>query len=143
MGAFLSSKKMILSGLAVSLLLASCDRKVVPALQPTAYEGRVYHDVAEPIFPGGSKALTTYITDHIRYPEEARKAKVEGKVYVTFVINRQGVIKDVKVLKSLGYGTDAEAVRIVAKMPRWEPGKHNGQPVATKYVLPVAFRFPD
>lgn len=143
MEAFLSSKKVILSGLAVILLLTSCDRKVVPALQPTAYEGMACLDVAEPIFPGGSKALTTYLTDHIRYPEEAQKARVEGKVFVTFVINRQGTIKDIKVLKSLGYGTDAEAVRVVAKMPRWEPGKHNGKPVATKYVLPVAFRVSD
>ncbi len=139
----MSSKKMMLSGLAVILLLTSCDRKVVPALQSTAYEGMICLDVVEPIFPGGSKALTTYLTDHIRYPEEAQKARVEGKVFVTFVINRQGAIKDIKVLKGLGYGTDAEAIRLVANMPRWEPGKHSGKAVDTKFNLPILFKLPE
>jgi periplasmic protein TonB len=142
MGAFLSSKKMLL-GLVVMLLFTSCERKVVPSVQPTTYEEMVCLDVAEPVFPGGSKALATYLTDHIRYPKEAQKAKVEGKVFVTFVINRQGTIKDVKVLKGLGYGTDAEALRLVAKMPRWEPGKHNGKAVSVKYNLPISFELND
>lgn len=138
----IKTAKLFLGG--VILLFSSCERKAIPSLHPPSYEEMVFvHVVEDPIFPGGRKALLAYLSDNIHYPEEAKKAKVEGRVFVTFVVTKQGLIKGIKVLKGLGYGTEAEAVRVVSKMPRWEPGKHSGKPVDTRYNLPITFQLPD
>lgn len=75
----------------------------------------------------------------VHYPEEAAKAGVTGKVFVSFVIDTAGCISDITVLKSLGYGCDDEAIRVVKAMPRWIPGTQSGRPIPVKYNLPVLF----
>lgn len=93
-----------------------------------------------PSFPGGEKALMQYIKDNTYYPEEMCEGAAQGRVMVGFVINEDGSISDVKILRSLTPELDEVAVKIVKGMPRWNPGKQNGKAVKTKYTVPVSFR---
>lgn len=99
-------------------------------------------DVVEqmPQFPGGDAALFEYLSTHIKYPAIAEENGVQGRVIVTFVVERDGSITDVKVIKSVDPSLDKEASRVVAGMPKWIPGKQNGSPVRVKYTVPVTFR---
>ena len=85
-------------------------------------------------------ALNQYLGKNIRYPAAAQRANVSGRVFVSFVVNTDGSIQDVTVLKGLGFGTDEEAVRVVKGMPKWRPGKQSGRPVRVKYNLPINFQ---
>lgn len=93
-----------------------------------------------PSFPGGEKALMQYIKDNTYYPKELCEGAAQGRVMVGFVINEDGSISDVKVLRSLTPEFDEVAVKIVKGMPKWNPGKQNGKAVKTKYTVPVSFR---
>lgn len=99
----------------------------------------VHDDRTEAQFPGGPKALIEYVRQHVRYPDSAAKAKITGKVFISFVIDTVGNASDFKVLKGLGYGCDDEALRIARSLPRWQPGTQSGRPIRVKYNLPVAF----
>ncbi|NID12512.1 TonB family protein [Fibrivirga algicola] len=92
-----------------------------------------------PVYPGGLEALNTYLTTSIRYPEAARQNNITGKVLVSFVVDTDGSINRIRLLKGLNYGTDEEAVRVIARMPNWTPGKQKGRAVAILYTLPVPF----
>ena len=93
-----------------------------------------------PQFPGGHNALLEFLTKNIKYPKSAEKEGIQGRVIVTFVVDKDGTINNQKVVKSVHPALDAEALRIVGSMPKWVPGKQNGQPVAVKYTIPVTFR---
>lgn len=93
-----------------------------------------------PSFPGGITRLGDYIRQNLRYPEAAKKAQVQGTVYVAFIVTKEGSIKDVNVLKGLGFGTSDEAARLMQSMPRWTPGKQSGKSVNTKYNVAVPFK---
>ncbi len=93
----------------------------------------------QPEFPGGHEALYKYLSDNIRYPTMAREAGIQGTVFVTFVVERDGSISNVDVVRGIGGGCDAEAIRVVKNMPRWQPGKQRGQPVRVQFNLPVRF----
>ena len=94
----------------------------------------------QPQFPGGTIAMSGYLSNNIRYPVAAANAGVEGRVFLSFVVSKTGNISDITILKGLGFGCDAEAVRIVSSFPKWKPGKQNGIPVNVKYNLPIHFR---
>lgn len=102
---------------------------------------RVY-DVVEqmPSFPGGISGLRTYLNQNIRYPAEAQENCVQGRVIVRFVVEKDGHISDVTVLRSVDPSLDKEAVRVIRNMPRWTPGKQGGEPVRVRYNVPVSFR---
>lgn len=102
---------------------------------------RVY-DVVEqmPSFPGGISGLRTYLNQNIRYPAEAQENCVQGRVVVSFVVGKDGHISDVTVLRSVDPSLDKEAIRVVRNMPRWTPGKQEGEPVRVRYNVPVSFR---
>ncbi|MEP1780298.1 TonB family protein [Reichenbachiella sp.] len=89
---------------------------------------------------GGIKAFYKYVADNIRYPREATENRVEGRVYVQFVVNSQGKISDVEAVKGIGAGCDEEAARIVNEAPDWNPGKQRGKPVSVRMVLPITFK---
>ncbi len=95
---------------------------------------------AMPEFPGGHKELYRFLQKNIRYPGEAARARIQGKVYVSFVINKLGDIRNPRVLQGLGYGIDEEALRVVISMPRWTPGRQNDVPVDIEYTLPINFK---
>lgn len=93
-----------------------------------------------PEFPGGEENLRKYLKQLIRYPDEARKNGIEGKVYITFMVEANGHISNVKVLRGIKGGCDEEAVRVIKEMPPWQPGKNKGRPVRVQYSMPVIFQ---
>ena len=99
-------------------------------------------DVVEqmPSFPGGQAALFQWLSSNIKYPVVAMENGVQGRVLVTFVVERDGSISEVKVSKSVDPSLDKEAVRVVSSMPKWTPGKQKGEAVRVKYTMPVTFR---
>ena len=104
-------------------------------------ENKVF-DVVEqmPSFPGGQGALMSYLANNIKYPVVAQENGVQGRVVVSFVVERDGSITDVQVVRSVDPSLDREAQRVVRSMPKWIPGKQNGQAVRVKYNVPVSFR---
>lgn len=92
-----------------------------------------------PEFPGGGYAFYKFLADSIQYPQLAIENKIQGKVYVQFVVEEDGSITDIKVLRGIGGGCDEEALRIIKLMPNWIPGKQNGKPVRVLYNLPIKF----
>ncbi len=110
-------------------------------VKPKEEENKVF-DVVEqmPSFPGGMSALMNYLSSNIKYPAIAEENGIQGRVICTFIVGRDGGITDVKVAKSVDPSLDKEAVRVVKAMPKWIPGKQNGQAVTVRYTLPVTFR---
>lgn len=92
-----------------------------------------------PKYPGGNKELMTYIANNVKYPEEAKKNKIQGRVFVSFVVEKDGSIGDVKVLRGIGGGCDEESIRVVENMPNWVPGMQRGKAVRVAYNLPIKF----
>ncbi len=93
-----------------------------------------------PLFPGGDAALMEYLSSNIHYPAEAAKKGVQGRIVVSFIVERDGSLSDVHVLRSVDPSLDREAMRVVKSMPKWQPGKQNGATVRVKYQVPVLFR---
>ena len=116
-------------------------KEVIAEEAPKVEEQKVF-DVVEqmPQFPGGNAALFEYLSKHIKYPVVAEEKRIQGRVIVTFVVERDGSVTDVRVAKSVHAFLDKEAVRVVSGMPRWIPGKQNGSAVRVKYTVPVTFR---
>ena len=92
-----------------------------------------------PVFPGGEQELFNYLNKNIKYPSIARENGIQGKVFVTFVVDAEGKVKDAKILRGLGSGLDDEALRVVRAMPAWKPGMQNGRVVQVQYNLPIVF----
>jgi protein TonB len=88
---------------------------------------------------GGLDAFYKHVTDHMQYPEEAKKAGVTGRVFVQFVVDKTGNLSDIRVIRGIGGGCDEEAVRLVKTSPNWLPAKANGQPVSVEMSLPIRF----
>lgn len=93
----------------------------------------------EPKFPGGMEALYKYLGQNIKYPQLARENGITGKVYVTFVVEKDGSIANPRILRDIGGGCGAEAIRVVKAMPKWSPGKQRGKAVRVQFNLPVNF----
>jgi protein TonB len=105
-----------------------------------AEEEQIFTIVEEqPSFPGGTEELYKYLGKAVKYPEMAKDAGISGTVYVTFEVDKEGNIKDVKVLRGIGGGCDEEAIRVVKAMPKWKPGKQRGKPVRVQFNLPIKF----
>lgn len=92
-----------------------------------------------PEFPGGEDSMRKFIAANLVYPDSALKNKIEGKVYIKFVVNETGKLTDIKVAKAVGWGFDEEALRVIKSMPDWKPGKQRNKPVKVSYVLPIKF----
>ena len=104
-------------------------------------EAEIFISVEEqPEFPGGTAKLLEYIQKNMKYPMMARESDIQGKVYVQFVVEPNGSISHVQVLRGIGGGCDEEAVRVVQSMPKWKPGKQRGVPVRVQYMVPIVFR---
>ncbi|HLV53160.1 MAG TPA: energy transducer TonB [Cryomorphaceae bacterium] len=118
----------------------STEIEYIPEVVEEVEEEQIFTIVEEmPSFPGGEAAMIKYLAQNTRYPPMAKEAGIEGTVYVTFVVNENGEVSDVRVLRSIGGGTDEEAIRVVQNMPRWTPGKQRGKPVRVQYNLPIRF----
>lgn len=99
-------------------------------------------DVVEvmPEFPGGNKAMMSYLAENIKYPKEAENAGMQGRVIVQFVVNTDGGIEDAKVVRAVDPLLDKEAIRVINAMPKWKPGMQDGKEVRVKYTVPIVFR---
>lgn len=107
-------------------------------------DDKVYDIVEQqPEFPGGQAALMNFLRETIKYPAEAAKNGIEGRVIVRFVIGSDGTVGNVEIVRGVDPQLDAEAVRVINAMPKWTPGKQDGKPVAVKYTIPVTFRQDD
>lgn len=93
-------------------------------------------------FPGGMRALMEWVKSNKRYPEECVKEGIQGRVIVKFTIEKDGSVSNVKVVKGIHPLLDAEAVRLVESMPKWEPGKNEGEPIASQMNIPISFKRP-
>jgi protein TonB len=102
---------------------------------------KVYQVVAlEPSFPGGPKKWLDYIKANLKYPDYAKANNVEGRVFVTFVVERDGSVTNPKILRGIGNGCDEEAQRLLKNSPKWNPGMQNGHTVRVQYIVPVEFK---
>lgn len=108
--------------------------------QDTTGGNEIFKIVEEPATPqGGYNELYTYIARNLKYPAEARRNGVQGKVYVQFLVTEEGSLNEVEVVKGIGYGCDLEVVRVIKGSPKWTAGKQHGKPVSQRIVLPVTF----
>ncbi|SHO62894.1 energy transducer TonB [Algoriphagus zhangzhouensis] len=117
-------------------------KEVVIAEAPVEEKADEIFDVVEtqPQPPGGMSGWNQYLSKNLKYPTQARRMGIEGTVIVVFVINTDGSIQDVEVLRGIGGGCDEEAVKVVKEAPNWEPGKQRGRPVRTRMRLPIRFK---
>jgi protein TonB len=93
-----------------------------------------------PEFPGGTEALLKYLREHIKYPPICRENNIQGRVLVSFVVNKDGSIVEPEIVKGVNPSLDKEALRVIAGMPKWKPGKQRGKEVRVKFTVPVNFR---
>ena len=104
-------------------------------------EQEIFQIVEEmPAFPGGEAKLMEYVAKNIKYHQIARETGIQGRVFVGFVVEPDGSVSNVKVLRGIGGGCDEEAMRVVKSMPKWKPGKQRGKAVRVSYMLPVNFK---
>jgi len=107
------------------------------------YEGKLY-DLGSvetaPEYQGGSKALAKYLGSALRYPAKARENKTQGKVYIGFIVEKNGLLTNFKVIRGIGNGCDEEAIRVLKLSPAWKPGMAEGKPVRTSYVQPITYQ---
>jgi len=104
-------------------------------------EAEVFTIVEEmPSYPGGDVKMYEYLGKNIKYPQIARESGIQGRVFVNFVVEPDGSVSNVKVLRGIGGGCDEEAIRVVKSMPKWKPGKQRGKAVRVSYTLPVVFK---
>ena len=104
-------------------------------------EQEIFQIVEEmPAFPGGEAKLMEYVLKNVKYPQIARESGIKGRVFVSFVVEPDGSVSNVKVLRGIGGGCDEEAMRVVKSMPKWKPGKQRGKAVRVSYMLPVNFQ---
>ncbi len=91
-------------------------------------------------YPGGTEAMVKFLQKNMKYPAVARRMNIEGSVFVSFVIDREGVLSEIQVIKGISAECDKEAIRVIGLMPPWKPGKQNGKAVRCRFVLPVKFK---
>ena len=146
----LLGKAVMVAGISAGLLsLSSCGNEMYDQIN-TSEEAEIIRGGKEPAanilgeiveqmpsYPGGTSALMKFLTENIEYPEQMIKDSIQGRVICSFIVGRDGAISDIKVVRSLHPLLDKEAVRVLSLMPKWIPGKQNGQPSKVKYILPI------
>ncbi len=109
---------------------------------PPDEEVEIVHEMVEtmPSFDGGIREFYKFVAENLKYPAQARRIGIEGKVFVQFIIDKDGSLSDIKVVRGIGGGCDEEVLRIVNMSPRWNPGKQRGVPVKVRMMLPISFK---
>lgn len=130
-------------------LTIALDQETVAEFIPEAAHVEVQHEEetdqiflvveSEAEFKGGRTALVKFVSDNLKYPNQARRMGIEGKVFLSAVIEKDGSVTNVQVLKGIGAGCDEEAVRVVSKLPNWIPAKQRGRPVRSRITVPISF----
>jgi periplasmic protein TonB len=136
-----SRKILYITSLALLLLGVIIQSSTVVRAQPKKGEKKIFTMVDETAeFPGGMSAMRAYLAKSIHYPDSAKKNNIQGKVILQFIVNKDGSISNVDIMRNLPGGCGEEARRVVLAMPKWKPGLMNGQPVDMYYTLPISFR---
>ena len=122
------------------------EERFLPAALPAPVSGPVIHGSDKPDnvdfpaeFPGGINALRVYIANNLQYPDDAREEEIEGKVFASFVVAKDGVVTNIQIDRKLGHGCDEEVIRVLKRMPKWTPAKLDGKPVNYRFRIPVTF----
>jgi len=119
------------------------------AIEEIVFEEPVEEEVADqiftivekqPVYPGGMTAFYQFVQKKLKYPSQARRMGIEGKVFVEFVVDKKGNITDVRAVKGIGAGCDQEAVRVIKNSPKWQAGKQRGKAVKVRMILPITFK---
>lgn len=144
-------KKLLLTALAATVLTFSGCNTSDPDVTPATNQPKELTDeelAKEPVltvvdqqpeYPGGVQAMYKFLGESIRYPAEDSKNRIQGKVYLTFVIGSTGKIRDVEIVKGVSDSLDKESMRVIKAMPKWTPGRKDGKAVAVRYNLPISF----
>ncbi|MBQ6306077.1 MAG: energy transducer TonB [Bacteroidales bacterium] len=118
--------------------------EIFPEVGEVEGESDVYQIVEQmPEFPGGVAELFHYISKNIHYPQKAREKGIQGRVFIGFIVEKDGSISNVRNLRGVDSELDAEAIRVVKSMPKWKPGKHKGEFVRVSYQIPILFKLED
>lgn len=134
--------KSILATFLVGLLFVSCSAQQHDEQKeiPVSKSDTIYDKVDQmPEFNGGKNEFFSYIQNNLKYPDQAKKAGVEGKVFVEFIISKTGTIESAKILRGIGAGCDEAALQVIQNSPDWNPGIKDGKIVNVKLVLPITF----
>lgn len=152
----LLGKAVMVAGISAGLLsLSSCGNEMYDQIN-TSEEAEIIRGGKEPVFemvgelveqmpafPGGMATLMKFLSENMKYPEQAEKEGIQGRVICTFYVEKDGSISDISVAKSVHPQLDAEAVRVLSLMPKWIPGKRNGELTKVKYTFPIILRLED
>ena len=137
----LYGKAMMIVGISLLLTLSSCEKDDDDIDDPEPVTEIVDETVDQMAsYPGGTPALMDFLNENTKYPEQAEREGIEGRVVAGFIVERDGSVSNIEILKSVHPLLDAEVVRVMSLMPNWIPGRQNGQPVRVKYSLPITFR---
>jgi protein TonB len=116
-------------------------KEEAPVEPPKPKEEEIFTAVEQQAeFPGGMGAFAKFLQKNLKYPAAAQRANVSGKVYIQFVVNTDGSIQNVETLKSVGFGCDEEATRVIKSVPKWTPGKQSGRAVRSRFTIPINFQ---
>ena len=116
------------------------DLQVADVIIEDESEGEVFHVVEDmPSFPGGQDAYYQYLGNNINYPKQAKEMGIEGRVFITFIVNKDGSLSDLQLVRGIGGGCDEEALRVFMESPNWEPGKQRGRVVKTRMQAAITF----
>ena len=119
------------------------------AIEQIVFEEPVEEEVADevftiveqqPVYPGGMSAFYQFVQKKLKYPSQARRMGIEGKVFVQFVVDKKGNITEVVAVRGIGAGCDVEAVRVIKSSPKWKAGKQRGKAVKVRMILPITFK---
>jgi TonB family protein len=146
--AFFAVLFLFAAGSASNLTAQNTQQQVKPAAEQQNLtqdklkaEEKVYKEVETmPSYPGGDEALYKYLMENIKYPEEAKAKNIQGTVFSTYVIEKDGSVTNVKLLRGIGGGCDEESIRVISSMPKWSPGMDKGKPVRVQFSLPINFK---
>ena len=130
----------LLTAMSVLAILFMVNTNATAQNKKTANDKVLEKAEVMPEFPGGDQAMMDFVAKNVQYPQEARDKEISGRVLVGFIVEKDGSIADVKVVKGIGGGCDEEAVRVVKAMPKWKPGKDKGKPVRVSYMMPFTFK---
>ena len=133
-------RSVLLAMMQVTAAWCLAQQDVMPApLAPEEGDTCLTHCEVMPVYPGGEQAMIAHLERMVAYPKEARRQWIEGRVYVSFVVEKDGVVSSVRVFRGVHPLLDEEAVRVVSSLERWTPGMQKGRPVRVSYVLPLTF----
>ena len=135
----MKKKSIAMMGVAVCLLAINGLGSNASAQQTDTTRYQIVE--VDPEFPGGMEAMMKYLTENIKYPQVAKEQGIQGRVYVSFVVEKDGSVSNVRLLRDIGGGCGEEAVRVVGAMPKWKPGMMKGKAVRVMYNLPINFQY--